>query len=361
MLLILLGLVTLLIFALDLFMAKSLSDATRYLTATPDNLEARNELRAEGLALLQALHEDGNYNRIIVVGHSLGSVIGFDLLRLAWEDLRWPDESRPQKTQLAEQFNQRVLELPEAGSKDGKLTSTQRDQKLVDWQNYQHELWKECRERGVRWLVTDFITLGSPLAHASFLLDNRKMKLAVRKKEREYPTCPPDPCNGVFYRPGGDTGNSALVAHHGAPFAVTRWSNAYFPVNGWYGDPVGGPVSLEFGAGIRDIPVRLTTLRCFTLQELIFRSHTKYWRGDLDYTEGLSSAQVKQKRQALDEKSGTRVAYRVLKEFLNLQIDDKHFPLPDGSRPGLAAAERKRWVRAIFTKKPWKTPCPEEG
>ena len=99
-------------------------------------MEARNELRAEGLALLQALHEDGNYNRIIVVGHSLGSVIGFDLLRLAWEDLRWPDESRPQKTQLAKQFNQRVLELPEVRPKDGKLTSAQHDQKLVDWQDY---------------------------------------------------------------------------------------------------------------------------------------------------------------------------------------------------------------------------------
>ncbi len=108
------------------------------------------------------------------------------------------------------------------------------------------------------WLVTDFVTLGSPLAHASFLLDGRNVKFHRRQIEREYPMCPPAGDDGIFYsgRYALDDGwpRNALVAHHGAPFAVTRWSNAYFPVRRWYGDPVGGPLAPEFGGGSATFP-----------------------------------------------------------------------------------------------------------
>ena len=55
----------------------------RYTPATPQNIVARKNIRERGLALLNALH-DGSYDRIILVGHSLGSILGHDLLSYFW-------------------------------------------------------------------------------------------------------------------------------------------------------------------------------------------------------------------------------------------------------------------------------------
>ena len=43
----------------------------RYTRATPENIAARKNIRERGLALLSELHKE-DYDRIIVVGHSLG-------------------------------------------------------------------------------------------------------------------------------------------------------------------------------------------------------------------------------------------------------------------------------------------------
>jgi len=53
----------------------------RYTRATPENIAARKDIRERGLALLDSLHE-AEYERIIVVGHSLGSILGYDLIQL---------------------------------------------------------------------------------------------------------------------------------------------------------------------------------------------------------------------------------------------------------------------------------------
>lgn len=60
-------------------------DAAVYLSPTPANIEARQKIRAAGLDLLEKVMSSGRYDRIIVVGHSLGSVIGYDVLNLAWQ------------------------------------------------------------------------------------------------------------------------------------------------------------------------------------------------------------------------------------------------------------------------------------
>jgi len=61
-----------------------LGDAARYLSPLPANIAVRHKIRAEGLALLKQLHESGRYDRIVLVGHSLGSVIGYDILTIYW-------------------------------------------------------------------------------------------------------------------------------------------------------------------------------------------------------------------------------------------------------------------------------------
>src|SRR5262249_2795538 len=65
-------------------------DAARYFSTTPDTPVERQQIRGQGIELLDRLHSQldtlGNieYNRIIVVGHSLGSVIAYDLLANYW-------------------------------------------------------------------------------------------------------------------------------------------------------------------------------------------------------------------------------------------------------------------------------------
>jgi hypothetical protein len=63
-------------------------DAFRYLNPDPPNVQVRRAIRTAGLTLLRGLHEDElrRYERIILVGHSLGSVIAYDLITWFWQE-----------------------------------------------------------------------------------------------------------------------------------------------------------------------------------------------------------------------------------------------------------------------------------
>jgi hypothetical protein len=37
--------------------------------------------------MLEALHDKDEYDRIVIVGHSLGSVIGYDITTHAWGEV----------------------------------------------------------------------------------------------------------------------------------------------------------------------------------------------------------------------------------------------------------------------------------
>ena len=116
--------------------------------------------------------------------------------------------------------------------------------------------------------MTDFVTIGSPLAHAELLLARDRPDLEMKQAERELPTCPPQLEADRFSYPATATGRTL---HHAALFGPTRWSNVYFPAQ-WVvkGDLIGGPLQEVFGWGIRDYAVT-TTLRGG------FLSHTLYW------------------------------------------------------------------------------------
>lgn len=72
-----------------------------------------------------------------------------------------------------------------------------------------------------------------------------------------------------------------------AVFAVTRWSNIYFPVRfGLFGDFVGGSLRDKFGEGIWDIPVRHSSFwRTWTP-----KAHVSYW----DEPTSLATASLRQ-------------------------------------------------------------------
>jgi hypothetical protein len=63
------------------FLQPYLGDAARYLRASPANVVVRRAIRKEAIETLDRLHTCGLYDRIIIVAHSLGCVISYDMLR----------------------------------------------------------------------------------------------------------------------------------------------------------------------------------------------------------------------------------------------------------------------------------------
>jgi hypothetical protein len=254
-----------------------LGDAARYLSPLPSNIAARHAIRSEGLAFLKQLHKSGRYDRIVLVGHSLGSVIGYDILTIYWSQVN-ARNNRPDRAR------QRALDDVERLGRG--LDAKSKDEELAAFQAAQRALWQEQRQLGNPWLVTDFVTLGSPLAHADLLLATGRDDLRTRQEQRELPRCPP---TGELQRRNSTIERyhyvkqyavdgqprSIRVLHHAAPFGVTRWTNIFVPIRlGVLGDLVGGPLRPVFGHGIRDIPVSDGWRRFVPVL-----SHTRYWLG----------------------------------------------------------------------------------
>ena len=61
----------------------SFGRVVRYTRALPDNIASRKAIRERGLKLLDDLHR-AEYDRIIVVGHSLGALLAYDLVSYYW-------------------------------------------------------------------------------------------------------------------------------------------------------------------------------------------------------------------------------------------------------------------------------------
>lgn len=242
-------------------------DAARYLYPAPTNIHRRHEIREAGVSLIHKLHRQ-KYDRIVVVGHSLGSVIGYDILTHAWVKYNKVEHEPGKPLEALDELEKLALELPD----DHPLTAD-------DIQSAQRKYFKTYREIGGLWRVTDFITLGSPLAHAPILLAKDESDLKQRQIDREFPRCLPVlekrmrdkiPVRRFSYQ--RRKSDKKRVLHHAAVFAPTCWTNLYFPNKLIiFGDIVGGPLASVFGKGIKDIPVS-------TKQRWGFLTHTFYWR-----------------------------------------------------------------------------------
>lgn len=317
-------------FGIGRWLTGSLADAARYLTPSPANIDVRRDVRNQGTKLVRALHESGDYFRVVLVGHSLGSVIAYDVVRQLWDELRHPDVHRSGRQPEAKGFDEAVREFvpsPES-SEDGSIEF---------FQQAQHRLWRENRERGMPWLVTDLVTIGSPLAHADLLLTTRRVAFSRRTREREFPTCPPvrgedgrTLYSGKYIAESEVEGEpevirNFLVGHHAAPFGPTRWTNLYFPYRRLVlGDMIGGPVGESFGLGIRDVPVRPSfegwRHRWYSMFPM---SHSAYWKQRSD-----GEAPDREKRRARDADTGTRDAMTSLRAALRLESLRSKAPWP---------------------------------
>jgi len=252
-------------------LVRGLGDASRYLSARPGNVDARERIRLRGIELLERLHASRRYSRIVIVGHSLGSVIAYDIVTHLWTRMH-RDHLRPSQVKFGH---------------SGTLHRYQGNDAAAA-QSMQHDAWKESRRNTQPWLITDLITVGSPLAHADLLMTRSKAEWQKMKRRRQLPTAPPvrdekaDEGVAAFWfqdrytNRGGDTHRTFRYWHHAAPFALVRWTNLYFPARlGFLGDPIGGPIRPLFGDWIlehrleppRDWP---WIKRCWV--------HSSYWK-----------------------------------------------------------------------------------
>lgn len=199
-------------------------DVARYLHVAPANIQRRHYICQAGVAALKALHEPARgYERVVIVGHSLGSVIGYDVLTHGWIGFN-------QKHSL-DATEKTSLDLLEAMAVSGPVKP-----ELV--RAAQRQYFEELKANGNPWRVTDFITLGSSLAHAEIVLARDTNDLEQKQNDREFPTCLPvlesDEWNGkrtdrFSYRTDRTRKDSYRVPRHAAMFAPTRWTNLYYP------------------------------------------------------------------------------------------------------------------------------------
>ncbi|TKD15885.1 MAG: hypothetical protein E5W98_33410, partial [Mesorhizobium sp.] len=76
------------IWLVDRFGLPYFGDVAAYVRAEAATVEKRALVRDRGLTLLRRLMMDDAYDRIVLVSHSLGSIIAYDLLQILWADFR---------------------------------------------------------------------------------------------------------------------------------------------------------------------------------------------------------------------------------------------------------------------------------
>ena len=249
------------------WITSSFVDVVRYLDTSPRSYEVRREIRGGIVKLLRGLHDarvrgEPRYQRIVVVGHSLGTYIGYDAITYLWGQMN--------------ELHQKPMDLgpsatrPFGGDEPAGLEAIEQAAITVDadpaalgaYRAAQRAIWAGLRVDGNPWRITDFVSFGSPMYFADRLLTLNPRQFRERVTRREIPTCPPLPDEGPPYpEPAGSSrrrlsynNGGRRVLYHGAPFAVVRWTNMWFPPHLWFfGDWFGGALAPLFGNGIKDV------------------------------------------------------------------------------------------------------------
>lgn len=265
------------VWSVDRFGLPYFGDVAAYVRAEAATVEKRALVRDRGLTLLRRLMMDDTYDRIVLVSHSLGSIIAYDLLQILWADFR------PRKLEaVRDKARLKAIRAVDSATlnADGSAWPDSLDD-LSGFRRDQWELYRQLRARDddhpLPWKISDFVTLGSPLTHSEFLVTYNLAEFRRGIAERLFSACPPiaDTAAGgtVLYQEGRSrSGRPQRAVHHGAVFAATRWTNIFDRGNGWLtGDPISGPMAENFGPGVENIQVELRSSlgRIFT--------HRLYW------------------------------------------------------------------------------------
>jgi hypothetical protein len=303
------------------FLLPLFGDAASYLSAQTETVRSRQAVRERGLKLLRRLHAEAEYQRIVIIAHSLGTALAYDLLHILWQEVGPTKDNPPGPEALAalvrvddhtRQVEQRLDEEEEQLKEQEELNQVEalkekqrtakaprrRPQRqrwttedVLRHQELQWDAFDLLRqgdgkkagtaagqpdiEKPAGWKVSDFISLGSPLASAQFLVADGDKDFARLKRERVLPTAPPQP-----YEQGEQAVHGGVAMHHAAVFSVVRWTNIYDefnPVLLAFGDVISGPVSgpRVFGDAVLDRRVKV--LRSDWLVFNRFFTHGHYW------------------------------------------------------------------------------------
>lgn len=276
-------------------------DVVRYTDAAPRNQRVRDRIRRGAVRLLEGLNDSGRYDRIIVVAHSLGTFIAYDAIAYLWA------RKNKMHAWLDDPPNDALRRLEEVGNALAAGRAT-----VEQFQEAQREAWCERRRNGMPWLITDFVCLGSPLAHSHILFAKNEAELLERQQRLEAPRCPPiadyfDRAASPWRLAGWHDGDqysytagrksaegswqSARVLYHAAPFALVRWTAIHLPM-----DPFANPLAPNFGPGIRDLEAKGQKL-----QNVPVMAHTAYFKHDDDPPDGSPVALF---RDAVDLAAG---------------------------------------------------------
>lgn len=272
---------------------QSFGRVVRYTRADPDNIAARAAVRERGLKLLEALHQDESYQRIMIVGHSLGTILAYDLVSYFWAR---NEAMRSVRVGTAAFDALRVCELTAAELAAAPADAALATRFRVEQAALRRALGDAARDAKARWRISDLVTIGSPLTHAEFLLSHGLADFRRRTDEREFPIAPPyreqldrrtlylaqkaglvavdGAAPGLFTFPARQ--DPALWhIHQGAVFAAVRWSNVHDPADAIYkGDLVSGPLAPLFGPAVEDVDLRQLRGQADRF------SHTRYWAED---------------------------------------------------------------------------------
>ena len=286
-------------------LVKRFGDVARYVSAKPTNVARRQEIREKGVELLDTLitskkGAEPEYDRIIVVAHSLGTIVAYDILTHLFARKKGSfDASQPQpERETLEELIRSAAGLPATAAEAAGDAPTDPPQPLdiEGFQAQQFAALTEAQAAGADWPITDFVTLGSPLTHAEFLMAESLPDLRDKQARRILPTCPPvleydGKTKLHHFTYGGDKSPSdPRKPHHAALFAYTRWTNLYSDhLALLWGDVISGPVGKVFGltgfgaevAGVRDIAV-LPDLdgdnRPAKGMKRLMLTHNSYWK-----------------------------------------------------------------------------------
>ncbi|WP_374631142.1 hypothetical protein [Ferrovibrio sp.] len=245
------------------------------------------------MKLLETLHS-GEYKRVVIVSHSLGTILALDLLSYFWAtkaQARTVSEESTDFDALCQLEKAAANIVRENPNKDSLEEFYQAQRNLSD------HLAASNRPLEARWLITDLITLGSPLCHAELLLAYDKADLKHRMASREIPESPPfrESADPKVIKRARETGKLPIAApeektrlmcfpnsdttwqlHHAAPFSAVRWTNIYDESKWiWRGDIISGPLGATLGPAIIDINIADHQKHI----SWIF-THRKYWKID---------------------------------------------------------------------------------
>lgn len=315
-------------------------DVVRYVRATPRTVERRRLVRERGLALLEALHgkrlagapvenfaqvdnttNPPLYDRIVIVGHSLGSIIGYDILQLFWEKhgpthhQDWNPEGAGVQAALrsVDAYVQAEWRQPRPAAFDQTGFDAARDR-----------LFTVLRDNRPFWRISDFITLGSPLTHAEFLLADSPAQVKQAFEERRFATSPPHPDplqrGSMLFpatppasnpKPAGYADRTSLYPHFAAQFAAVKWTNIHDEHdNPLLGDLVSGQLD-AFGRGIEEHDLTISRPGRPGWLGRVF-THTQYWAWHRSYEPSAE----KLEEAALLGKSDQAVPQEALQELL---------------------------------------------